>query len=88
MEHSDIINGMFELVSALFLIKNIKKLYKDKILKGVAISPTIFFTLWGFWNLYFYPHNNHPFSFLGGIALVLVNSAWVIMAIYYTKKNK
>jgi len=88
VEHSDLINGLFEIISAIFIIKNIKVLYKDKQVKGVTISPTIFFALWGFWNLYFYPHNGHMLSFYGGIALVLVNSIWVGQAIYYNRKNK
>jgi len=88
MEHSDLINGLFEIVSALFLIKNIRQLYKDKVVKGVTISPIVFFTLWGLWNLYFYPHNGHMLSFYGGIALFLVNATWVGQGIYYNRKNK
>ena len=81
----DIINGSFECLGALFLLINIRQIIKDKSLNGVHILPTIFYTGWGFWNLYYYPSLDQWFSFIGGMAIVIVNAAWVSLAIYYTR---
>lgn len=84
---SDHFNALFEFISAMLLMINVVRLYKDKKLQGVSIVPTMFFTLWGFWNLYYYPSLNQFWSFVGGIFVVVVNLIWVIMALYYRSRN-
>ncbi len=81
----DIINGCFELLGGILNFINVYRVYKDKKLSGVSLIPTLFFTLWGFWNLYYYPHLNQWWSFFGGLIIVIANLAWVALAIYYTK---
>jgi uncharacterized membrane protein YfcA len=88
MNHSDLINGIIEFISSLFVILNIIKLYKDKEVKGVSIICTIFFTSWGIWNIYFYPANKLYLSFIGGLFIALFNSIWVGQMFYYNHKNK
>jgi len=83
----DLINGLFECTGALVLMMNVRQLLKDKILHGVHILPTIFYTGWGLWNLYYYPSLDQWFSFIGGIAIVTVNAVWVTLAIYYTRNK-
>jgi uncharacterized membrane protein YfcA len=85
---NDIINGIFELGGGILLIINCFKLYKDKEVKGVSISVCAFFTVWGCWNLYFYPSLGQWVSFAGGVLLVTVNLVWVFMAIYYSNKEQ
>ena len=85
---ADIINGSFELLGAFFLMLNVKQLYKDKKLNGVHWLPTVFFTSWGFWNLYYYPSLNQWFSFYGGLCIVIVNTFWLLQIIYYSRRNK
>lgn len=58
---------------------NVKQILKDKKLKGVHWGPTVFFTSWGFFNLYFYPANNLWFSFAGGTAIVATNITWLYL---------
>ena len=84
----DIINGCFEVFAGLFTIHNCVRLYEDKEVKGVSILATFFFTLWGFWNLYYYPSLGQTWSFYGGIVIVITNSVWVSQMIYYSRKNK
>jgi ABC-type transport system involved in cytochrome c biogenesis permease subunit len=84
----DLVNGSFELFGGILNILNIFELVKKKRVMGVSVIPVIFFTLWGIWNLYYYPHLGQRFSFKGGIAVVIVNTVWVALAIYYNKKNK
>lgn len=83
----DLINGSFELFSGIFLWLNVRQLYLDKKIKGVRILPSAFFAMWGFWNLYFYPHLGQWFSFAGGLNIVTANSIWVVQMIYY-RNNK
>ena len=88
---ADLINGTFELIGGCFLWTNVRKLYNDKVLKGINIMPVAFFTSWGYWNLYYYPSLDQWFSFVGGVNIVIANSVWVGQAIYYTywyKRNE
>jgi len=85
---NDLINGIFEIFGGVFLMLNCFKLYKDKRVQGVSISVTVFFTAWGFWNLFYYPSLDQWASFFGGVLLVAANSVWVSMAIYYGIKKK
>jgi hypothetical protein len=85
---NDLINGLFELFGGLLLFINCWKIFKDKQISGIAITPTAFFTVWGYWNLYYYPSLNQTLSFIGGIVVVAANSIWVLLAIYYQRKGK
>lgn len=85
---SDVINSLFESISGLLTLISVYRLYKDKELKGVSIYPTLFFTLWGFWNIYFYSYNNFPYSFYGGLLITIVNVIWLSMIYYYKFKYK
>ena len=85
MTYPDLINSFFEFGSSYFIGTNVVKLYKDKEVKGVNITPTVVFSLWGFWNLFYYSHLDQWASWFGGMALVIVNMVWVVMAVYYTR---
>lgn len=87
MSIPDLINGTFELGGGILLWMNVYRLYKDKIIRGVSLAPFVFFTLWGYWNLYYYPHLSQWASFVGGIFVVAANTAWVLMAIYYIQQG-
>ena len=79
----DIINGIFEFLGGIFLMENVNCIIKDKALKGVSWKPTVFFTLWGIWNLYYYPHLDQWFSFAGGLFIVIINTMWLGLIFYY-----
>ena len=84
----DLINGLFEGLGALFLLQNVLRLHKDKIVRGVHWLPTSFFMLWGYWNLFYYPHLNQWLSFFGGLAIVIVNTVWLGQMIFYLRKER
>lgn len=86
--NNDLINGLFEIGSGIFQIINIVKLIKDKELKDISWIPMGFFTLWGCWNLYYYPSLNQPLSFIGGIMIFVTNFIWLTLVFYYNLKNK
>lgn len=80
---NDLINGIFELGMACMLSRSVILLYKHKTVKGVSVLSIIWPTLWGFWNLYYYPSLGQRLSFYAGIAVVTINTIWIIMAFYY-----
>jgi uncharacterized membrane protein YfcA len=88
MNWADVVNGGFEFLAGFMVLLHCRQLYKDKIVKGVNLPATIFFTSWGFWNLYYYPSLDQWFSFFGGLGIVSANSLWVGMMIYYKRKEK
>lgn len=85
---NDVINAIFSFLSGIFLWYNCWKLYKDKQVCGVSISCQALFTLWGFWNLYYWPSLNQWVTWYASIFSTTANLVWVWMAIYYTRKKK
>lgn len=81
MQWPDLINGSFELIGAFFTWRNAWQLRKDREIKGVYWPTTLFFAAWGLWNLVYYPALQQWASFIGGVALVAGNLAWVVMAV-------
>ena len=87
-EKLDLINGGFEFFSGVLQILNIIRLVKDKKVQGISIVPFIFFTLWGYWNLAYYPLLGQTLSFAGGILIVTTNTIWLALYIKYKKYGK
>jgi hypothetical protein len=87
MNLPDFINGCFEISGGFFNAINIAALYRAKVVRGVHWAPSAVFSLWGWWNLYFYAYVHQPLSWWGGLGLVLTNSIWVGMALYYIKPS-
>ena len=83
----DVINGTFEILGGILCWLNVLKLYKEKYIAGIYWPVQGFFTVWGFWNLYFYPSLRQWYSFAGGIFLVISYTTWCAMAAYYPKAN-
>lgn len=79
-------NGLYECLAGFFVLLNCLQLYRDKAVKGVSIVATLFFTTWGYWNLYYYPHLDQWVSFFGGLSIVTVNTLWVGMMVYYLNR--
>jgi hypothetical protein len=87
----DQINGMFEALGAVFILRHCRAVWLAKASKGVDIPATVFFTAWGAWNLFYYPSLNQPYSFCGGALLVLANGLWVGLLVRFScplKKSK
>ena len=85
---NDLINGLFECIGGVFLWLSCWRLYQHKEVKGVSAIPITFYAAWGYWNLFYYPSLNQWFSFFAGFIVVSANTTWVIMALYYKRKNK
>lgn len=88
MYWQDLINGSYELFGGVFILLSIIKLFRDKHVRGVSVWHAAYFTSWGIWNLYYYPHLNQWASFVGGIGVVATNGVWVLLMIYYVHREQ
>jgi len=87
MSFPDLINGLFEAFGFVAVMFSVVRVYKDKKVAGISLVTTIFFTSWGFWNLFYYPHLGQTFS-AGAAGLVcLANSLWCALLFYYGRKS-
>lgn len=86
-DQADFINGTFELLASFAILLTILKLYKAKSAKSVSVPHVVFFTVWGAWNLYFYPSLGQWFSAASGVLVMLVNGTWAGMLAYYARKE-
>lgn len=84
----DWINGALELSGGGLILWNVRRLLKDKLIRGISVGPAIFFDTWGLWNLYYYPSLDQWFSFAGSAVLTSANILWAALAIYYIRKEK
>lgn len=84
----DTINAALELGGALFSALNVVRLWRDRTIAGVDWRAFAFFTGWGVWNLYYYPHLDQPLSALAALALVLVNTAWLLLAFWCARERR
>jgi uncharacterized membrane protein YfcA len=84
---ADLINGGFELGLAMMLILNIRRLVKDKRVEGVSMLPAVFVTIWGYWNLIYYPGLHQWYSFVGGLGVVAGNTVWLYLAFKYRRAH-
>ena len=84
----DAANGCFELLGGAFILFSIFKLVNDKKVYGVSWIHVLYFTLWGYWNLYYYPHLGQWWSLIGSIGVVVTNTLWVVLLVYYSRGRK
>jgi hypothetical protein len=87
MNVPDAINGGMELFGGFFITMSILRLYKDKEVHGISWMHAGYFTVWGWWNLYYYPHLNQWLSFIGSILIAITNTIWVGQMLYYRKAS-
>ena len=88
MNWPDFVNGSFEALGGVFLAMNLRRILKDKKIAGISIFPVAFWSLWGFWNLFYYPHLGQWISFVGGVLVVTMNTIWVALAIWYSTRAR
>jgi len=82
---NDLINSAFEGGLGALVWLNFHQLLRDKTVKGTHWFPPVFVTIWGYWNLWYYPSLHQWCSFVGGASLALANTAWLALAIHYRK---
>lgn len=87
MNIADIINGVFECGGGFAILLSVRRLHRDKQVKGVHPLPVLFFTTWGLWNLFYYPSLGQWMSFAGGLFIVIVNAIWLAQIAYYSRRE-
>lgn len=84
----DFVNGLFELAGAMFTWANVIRVHKDKQVHGVSWIAVMFFTVWGYWNVYYYPVIGQPWSAACAIGLAVINTVWLTQLIYYDRRKQ
>ncbi len=84
----DAVNGLFEILGGFAILDHCRQLYKDKMVRGASWKAVAFFTVWGYWNLFFYPHLDQWWSFSGGVFIAATNMLWIGMMLYYIRREK
>lgn len=87
-EVADLWNAALELGGAYFISRSIRKLYRDKIVRGFAWEQVAFYAMWGVLNLFYYPAMGSWYSFYAGIAVTVTNLTYTAMLIYYTWRER
>ncbi len=82
----DFINGSFEFIGSFFIFLSIRKLVRDKMVRGFHWGQLIVFTAWGVWNLYYYPYLGQWMSFAGGVAVITTNIIYLGMIAHYARR--
>ncbi len=84
----DHINAVFEAGGAVLLCLNVRRLWLDRRLAGVSLIPTIWWNLWGVWNVYYYHALSQRLSFWAGIGVLIANTVWVALALYFARTKR
>lgn len=80
----DRVNASLEYFGVLFALHNCVVLVQDNgQVQGVSLAAIVFFTLWGVWNLYYYPSLGQHASAIASIGLVFANGAWLGIYTYF-----
>jgi len=84
----DKVNALFEAAGGMFVAMNVLRLHRDKKVRGVSIVAVSFFTVWGAFNLAYYPALDQRWSALGASSVALMNMVWLGQMVYYIQKEK
>jgi hypothetical protein len=84
----DLLNAAFEAGGAVLLWLNVRRLLADGQVKGVSVWPVVFYSAWGYWNLFYYPAVGQTLSAIAGIGVALANTVWVILALRIARRGR
>lgn len=83
----DEINALFQLGCAYYAWSNALALYRSGSISGINPHSTVFFTIFGVWNMVFFSSIGAPLSFWAGVMTVLGNAAWVFQAVKILRRR-
>jgi hypothetical protein len=83
----DTVNAIFEGSGALLQWGSTYRIYKDRGYAGIYLPAAALFTLWGYWNLFYYPYLGQMFSFWATIIMVSGNTAWLVLMMFFGRKT-
>jgi hypothetical protein len=73
----DMVNGLLELAGAAFIAPSIMRARRTRSTGGAHWVHPLFFAGWGFWNLFYYPSLEQPFSTVGAVFVLVANLFWL-----------
>lgn len=73
----DLANGALELSGGLFILNHCRAVMRDRRVAGVSKLSIALFTLWGVWNIYYYPSLGQWASMTGGLMVVAANALYL-----------
>lgn len=85
MSLPDLVNSLYECFGFVAISMSCWEVYRAKRVSGVSIITVIFFTSWGFWNLYYYPSLGQTLSGVGAGLTCIANVTWVWLILKYKK---
>ena len=88
MSLPDLVNGAFEAFGSLFILNHCRALYQSRQADGVSLLSTAFFSAWGFWNIFYYPHLDQMISFYGGLAIASANLVWIYLIVTIRREKR
>lgn len=88
MQIIDVINGTFETLGCLAVGLSIRQLLRDRRVQGYHWGSLLYFTSWGYWNIYYYPALDQWVSAVGATATALANTIYLGMIIYFSRKRR
>jgi hypothetical protein len=84
----DQINAFLIFVGSLMVFKSCFIVYRDKSVRGVSIIANMYFTAWGMWNVFYFPHLHQYWSFGAEMCICTANILWISLMLYYKRKEK
>jgi hypothetical protein len=84
----DQINALLIFIGSLMVFKSCYIVYRDKVVRGVSLLANLYFTSWGMWNIYYFPHLHQFWSFSAEMCICTANILWLFLMLYYKQKEK
>lgn len=87
MTGPDLINGTYELFGAVAILASIRAIRRTQAVAGYSAMTLLYFTSWGLWNLYYYPHLKQTMSLVGAVSTALANLVYLGHLVYYSRRQ-
>ncbi len=83
MTFGDIVNALYEAGASIAVLNHCRVLSAQKKVHGMSIASVVFFTSWGFWNMYYYHSLGQTFSWAAGFLVCAANCYYVYLLLKY-----
>lgn len=84
----DLINAFFEGMAGLMVLNHCRVLLRERCVRGVSLLAVLFFTIWGGWNLYYYPALGQVWSGACAVLVTVSNSLYLVLAWRFRRQEQ
>lgn len=81
--NADLTNALFESAGAVLIWLNVADVWKKRKTAGIHWLPLALFTIWGYWNLAYYPHLGQFLSTVAAGFVAFANTVWLALVLRY-----